>query len=136
MNFRSFINPAFARFAPPAFCYSYASNYQALAYFRLDEKAAGIPNKNKEDTLAEIKQTISSNLPVMFGFTVYESIKGATATGKIPYPTRGESVLGGHAVLAVGYDDSLSIGTGDNEKVGAFLIRNSWGEAWGEKGYG
>jgi len=67
---------------------------------------------------------------------VFESIKGAGATGKIPSPARGESVLGGHAVLAVGYDDSLPIGSGDNEKVGAFLIRNSWGESWGERGYG
>lgn len=117
---------------PPAFCYSYASNYQALSYFRLDEKAAGIPAKEKDATLLEIKQTLASNLPVMFGFTVYESIKDATKDGKIPYPKRGESILGGHAVLAVGYDDTLTIG----DKVGAFLIRNSWGGAWGEKGYG
>ena len=121
--------------APPAVCYSYASNYRALSYFRLDEKTVGIPSKNREDTLVEIKQTLSSSLPVMFGFQVYESIKSAQ-DGKIPYPKRGESVLGGHAVLAVGYDDSLTIGSGDNEKVGAFLIRNSWGEGWGEKGYG
>ena len=121
--------------APPAFCYSYASNYQALSYFRLDEKAAGIPSKNKDSTLLEIKQTLASSLPVMFGFQVFESIKGAV-DGKIPYPKRGESILGGHAVLAVGYDDSLSIGSGDNEKVGAFLIRNSWGESWGDRGYG
>ena len=122
--------------APPAFCYAYASNYQALQYFRLDEKAVGIPSKEKGATLAEIKGTLASSLPVMFGFRVYESIKGATADGRIPYPARGESLLGGHAVLAVGYDDSMRIGTGDNEKVGAFLIRNSWGEGWGEKGYG
>ena len=117
--------------APPAFCYSYASNYQALSYFRLDEKTVGIPSKNREDTLSEIKDTLASSLPVMFGFTVYDSIRSAV-DGKIPYPVRGESVLGGHAVLAVGYDDTLTIG----DKVGAFLIRNSWGEVWGEKGYG
>ena len=126
--------------APPAFCYSYASNYQALSYFRLDEKAAGIPNKEKGATLAEIKQTLAGSLPAMFGFRVYESIKGATADGKIPYPARGESLLGGHAVLAVGYDDEMKIasggGAGGNETVGAFLIRNSWGDGWGERGYG
>ena len=118
--------------APPAFCYSYASNYQALTYFRLDEKTVGIPSKEKDATLAEIRSTLASSLPVMFGFRVYESIKGATADGRIPYPARSESVLGGHAVLAVGYDDEMKIG----ETVGAFLIRNSWGEGWGEKGYG
>ena len=121
--------------APPAFCYSYASNYQALSYFRLDEKTVGIASKNREDTLLEIKQTLASSLPVMFGFTVYDSIRAAV-DGKIPYPKRGESILGGHAVLAVGYDDAMRIGSGDNENVGAFLIRNSWGEGWGEKGYG
>lgn len=123
---------------PPAFCYSFASNYQALSYFRADEKSIGMPNKDKTDTLVEIKQTLASSLPLMFGFAVYGSIKGASADGRIPYPTRGESILGGHAVLAVGYDDSIKIGdsTGNNEKVGAFLIRNSWGEGWGDRGYG
>ncbi len=67
----------------------------------------------------------------MFGFTVYESIKDAQ-DGKIPYPARGESILGGHAVLAVGYDDSITIGM----CKGAFLIRNSWGVGWGGEGYG
>ncbi len=155
--------------APPAFCYSYASNYQALSYFRLDEKSgttkedaklaslntptngkdmpkilssaasspsnsvvSPAPAKTRANTLLEIKQTLASSLPVMFGFTVYDSIKSVSEDGRIPYPTRGESVLGGHAVLAVGYDDNLTIG----DKFGAFLIRNSWGEAWGEKGYG
>lgn len=125
---------------PPAFCYSFASNYQALQYFRLDEKTGreDMPKtlpKDKNNTLSEIKQTLAAFLPVMFGFTVYDSIREA-ADGKIPYPARGEPVLGGHAVLAVGYDDSMTIGSGDNKKVGAFLIRNSWGEGWGERGYG
>jgi len=139
---------------PPAFCYAYASNYQALSYFRLDEKTATdgkdmpnasspsknatptAPSKDKSATLLEIKQSLASSLPVMFGFRVFESIKDAGKDGRIPYPTRGESVLGGHAVLTVGYDDGMKIGSGDNETTGAFLIRNSWGEGWGEKGYG
>ena len=117
--------------APPAFCYSFASNYQAISYFRLDEKTVGIPVKDKGEALNEIKSTLAQSLPVMFGFQVYESIREAN-DGKIPYPARGEKIIGGHAVLCVGYDDALMIG----DKVGAFLIRNSWGEEWGEKGYG
>lgn len=117
--------------APPAFCYSYALNYQAITYFRLDEKAVGIPSKEKDATLLEVKSTLASFMPAMFGFTVYESIRGAQG-GRIPYPARGESVLGGHAVLAVGYDDSMKIGS----CTGAFIIRNSWGDEWGENGYG
>jgi len=117
--------------APPAFCYSYAMNYQAISYFRLDERSIGIPAKSKEEILEGIKEALSQGLPAMFGFYVYESIKDAD-DGKIPYPERGEKAIGGHAVLCVGYDDELKIG----KCTGAFLIRNSWGEGWGEKGYG
>ena len=117
--------------APPAFCYSFAQNYQAMTYFRLDEKSVGIPKMEKADVLLAIKETIAQGIPAMFGFAVFESIKEANG-GKIPYPARGEKQLGGHAVLCVGYDDEMAIGS----SKGAFIIRNSWGEAWGEKGYG
>ena len=117
--------------APPAFCYSYAQNYQAISYFRLDEKSVGIPIKDKSIVLNEIKETLVQGLPAMFGFLVFDSIREAN-NGKIPYPERGEAQLGGHAVLCVGYNDSMKIG----KCTGAFLIRNSWGEEWGEKGYG
>jgi len=111
---------------PPAFCYSFAQNYQALVYYRLDEE-----KKSWEQILQGIKQGLAGGIPAMFGFTVYSSIRGAK-DGRIPFPSKNESVLGGHAVVAVGYDDGMKIGN----SVGAFIIRNSWGEAWGEKGYG
>jgi C1A family cysteine protease len=75
----------------------------------------------------------------MFGFTVYSSISQADTTGKIPYPTSGEKVLGGHAVAGVGYDDKMKIkntNPGAEETTGALLIRNSWGTGWGDGGYG
>jgi C1A family cysteine protease len=69
----------------------------------------------------------------MFGFTVYSSFPYPGDGRKdIPYPTNNDSVLGGHAVMAVGYDDNRMIGG----KKGALLIRNSWGTGWGEQGYG
>jgi len=111
---------------PPSFCYAYASNYQAIKYFRLDEKGS-----KEEETLKRVKENLSTSLPVMFGFTVYDSIRDAQ-DGKIPFPEKGERVLGGHAVLAVGYDDKMKIG----KEKGAFTIRNSWGKEWGDKGYG
>jgi C1A family cysteine protease len=52
--------------------------------------------------------------------------------GEIPLPGKGDSLLGGHAVLAVGYDDQRQIG----DEPGALLIRNSWGRDWGAAGYG
>ncbi|HNW58209.1 MAG TPA: C1 family peptidase [bacterium] len=119
---------------PPAFCYAFAQNYQAISYYRLD--AAGA---SKEEALEAIKTNLAAGLPAMFGFTVFSSISQAGETGLIPYPTEGERILGGHAIMTVGYDDKLEIANTnpDGPKCkGAFLIRNSWGSEWGEKGYG
>jgi C1A family cysteine protease len=119
---------------PPAFCYAFAQNYNAIKYYRLD--TAGIV---PEAVLDSIKKRLSSGLPSMFGFTVYSSITQAETNGKIPYPTKGEKALGGHALMAVGYDDRMKISNKNreaSETTGAFLIRNSWGAGWGDRGYG
>jgi C1A family cysteine protease len=120
---------------PPAFCYAFAQSFQAISYYRLDP-----PGTAKDALLARIKTDLSKGLPSMFGFTVYSSISQAnTNGGKIPYPTRGERVEGGHAIDAVGYDDNLKIkntNPGGIETTGALLIRNSWGTGWGSAGYG
>jgi C1A family cysteine protease len=119
---------------PSAFCYAFAQNYQAISFYRLDP-----PGISKDALLKQIKTDLAGGLPSMFGFTVYSSIAQAETTGKIPYPTPGEKILGGHAVVAVGYDDAMKIKNTDSEGVentGAFLIRNSWGTAWGDNGYG
>jgi len=119
---------------PPAFCYSFAQNYQAISYYRLDP-----PGSAAAELLKRIKTNLAAGLPSMFGFTVYSSIAQAETTGKIPFPTRGEKIVGGHAVAAIGYDDKMKIKNTQSrsaETVGALLMRNSWGAGWGEKGYG
>lgn len=119
---------------PPAFCYAFAQSYQAISYYRLDP-----PGVSHDDLLARIKRNLAAGLPAMFGFTVYSSISQADRTGKIPYPSRGEKIVGGHAICTVGYDDAMKIANEDAPKkgtTGALLIRNSWGAGWGEKGYG
>jgi C1A family cysteine protease len=119
---------------PSPFCYAFAQSFQAIKYYRLDPIATAPAN-----LLSSIKTHLAAGIPAMFGFTVYQSINQAGATGKIPLPTTTESVLGGHAVLAVGYDDALKIrntNPGGVETTGALLIRNSWGTGWGAGGYG
>ena len=120
---------------PSAFCYAFGQSYQAISYYRLDP-----PGTTRSNLLTQIKTYLANGLPSMFGFTVYSSISQAnTNGGKIPYPTRGERVEGGHAIDAVGYDDNLKIkntNVGGIETTGALLIRNSWGTGGGSAGYG
>jgi C1A family cysteine protease len=118
---------------PPAFCYAFAQNYKTIKYYRHDPP--GVPRPEVVDRL---KTYLAAGHPAMFGFTVYSSIEQAEATGRIPFPSGREKIEGGHAVVAMGYDDKMTIrNTSDSrESKGAFLIRNSWGLGWGEKGYG
>jgi len=107
---------AIAKFAakPSPACYADAAKRLISAYRRLNG-------------LAQMRACLASGFPVVFGFTVYASFESAAMakTGIMPMPKKGEAVLGGHAVLAVGYDD----------KAGRLLVRNSWGPAWGQQGY-
>ncbi len=113
---------------PPAFCYSLGQDYKTVVYFRLDP-----PTSTPTQVKDAIRTQLAAGLPSMFGFTAFSSFP-RVGDGKvdIPFPQPGDSVLGGHAVVAVGYDDARMIGT----DRGALLIRNSWGPDWGDKGYG
>ncbi|MFH2069398.1 MAG: C1 family peptidase [Candidatus Omnitrophota bacterium] len=114
---------------PPAFCYAFAQAYQTIQYLRLDS-----PGTAPADLLKIIKSYIAAGIPPIFGFTVYSSISRSAGNGRIPFPQVGEKVLGGHAVAAAGYDDKMKAPAADSS--GCFLVRNSWGGEWGEKGYG
>jgi C1A family cysteine protease len=75
----------------------------------------------------------------MFGFTVYNNISASKKNGGlIAFPSKKNKLLGGHAVVVIGYDDKkvIEIAEDNDKTIGAFKIRNSWGEDWGEEGYG
>ncbi len=105
-----------AKFAvkPSPACYKEALDHQVLAYARIE-------------TLDEMRTCLAEGYPFVFGFTVYESFESqqVAKTGVVPMPKPKEKMLGGHAVLAVGYKDAQK----------RFLVRNSWGSSWGMKGY-
>ena len=100
---------------PPGVCYQDALQYKVVLYQSLVQ------------SLVQMKGCLASGYPFVFGFTVYESFESqqVAQTGHAPMPALGEVVLGGHAVLAVGYDDASQW----------FIVRNSWGVNWGMKGY-
>jgi C1A family cysteine protease len=100
---------------PTADCYANALSDRAVSYQRVVR------------SLSQFKGCLAEGFPFIFGFSVYESFESdaVAASGVVPMPGRGERLLGGHAVLAVGYDDADQ----------RFLVRNSWGTGWGQAGY-
>ncbi|MGH6870976.1 MAG: C1 family peptidase [Rhizomicrobium sp.] len=106
-----------AKFAnePPTPCYTTAAQHTVVSYQRLQQSES------------EMKGCLASGFPFVFGFTCYDSFEGAAVakTGVLNLPKPGESVVGGHAVMCVGYDDGQE----------RFIVRNSWGKSWGTKGY-
>src|SRR5438876_7727154 len=100
----------------PSFrCYKEALKHTAVEYQRVPRN------------LSQMKGCLASGYPFVFGFTVYDSFESdeVAANGVVPMPSPRERVQGGHAVVAIGYDDRQS----------RFRVRNSWGKKWGMKGY-
>jgi C1A family cysteine protease len=96
---------------PTAFCYAFANDFRAISYFRLDDASTSPPA-----LITKIKAGLAAGLPCVFGFTVYSSIAQAAKSGRIPFPSKGEKVLGGHAMLVIGYDDTMTIVNSTTER--------------------
>lgn len=95
--------------------YKEALQHQSVEYLRLD------------GSITQIKQCLADGFPFVFGFTVYDSFESpeVARTGIMPMPTPKDAFMGGHAVMAVGYDNDR----------GVVIVRNSWGTSWGDHGY-
>jgi len=100
---------------PPPQAYADALQYKVTSYQRVVQN------------LAQLKGCLAAGFPFVFGFTVYESFESdeVAASGVVNMPGLLEQVVGGHAVMACGYSDAQQ----------RFIVRNSWGEDWGQAGY-
>jgi C1A family cysteine protease len=103
------------RSKPPQRVYREALKHQVLLYRRIVRD------------LTQMKACLATGYPFVFGFSVYTSFEGpdVARTGEMGMPSPSEQLIGGHAVMAVGYDDTTA----------RFTIRNSWGSGWGAAGY-
>lgn len=95
---------------PSLNCYKNAISYKVSKYYRLE-------------TLDDMKNSLAAFHPFAFGAAVYDSFMSnpVASTGNVPMPASTERMLGGHAMLCIGYDDATQ----------RFLVRNSWGKDWG-----
>lgn len=100
---------------PTPQCYADALSNQALSYRRVN------------GDLRSMLYCLAYGFPFVFGFSVYDSFESddVASSGIVPMPQPDENMLGGHAVVAVGFDQTKR----------AFLCRNSWGDTWGIGGY-
>lgn len=101
----------------------FTREFETFRYVRLDSA-----NKTGADVLQAVKLFLAADIPVTFGFSVPRSL---AADGDTPYRHTFDSIRGGQAVVAVGYDDHRV-----STNKGALLVRSSWGEGWGTLGYG
>jgi C1A family cysteine protease len=100
---------------PSRQAYAEAAKHRVVEYSRIAQ------------SLTQLKACLASGDSFVFGFTVYDSFESdiVAATGNMTMPNSSETMLGGHAVCAVGFDDNRNV----------FIIRNSWGNSWGDNGY-
>jgi C1A family cysteine protease len=100
---------------PPATAYKAALKEQAMVYNRLNVE------------ISSLKNCLAQGFPFVFGMSVYSSFESdkVTKNGIVPMPKPKETLMGGHAVMCVGYDDTKKW----------LIVRNSWGLGWGDKGY-
>ena len=107
-------NIASFKITPGTDCYAAAKLHKSLKY----ESVAQIENS--------LKSALANGLPVVFGFQVKVSFESsAVAKTGVYSPKAKEQIMGGHCVVLVGYDDASK----------RFIVRNSWGDSWGQKGY-
>lgn len=109
---------------PDAFLHGFWRDWSGLAYVRLDVHGADGPT-----TLRTLQRWLSGGFALVLGCALPRCV---SADGDLPFPTRHDTIQGGHALVALGYDDQHRI----RSSRGALRVRATWGGAWGEHGDG
>lgn len=106
--------PDLFRIKPPQECYEDAKRYCNVAYYRVD-------------SLKAVKKALAQGDPIIMGATLFDSFESDVVehSGIVPMPKDGENEVGRHCMLIVGFMDATE----------QFIVRNSWGNKWGLKGY-
>lgn len=83
--------------------------------------------KQLNQTIHEMKRCLASGSPFILGIMIYPSFisEEVTKTGNVPMPSEDEKIIGGHAIVCLGYDESKKV----------FIMRNSWSTNWGDNGH-
>jgi len=100
---------------PTKAVYTSALKNKAIQYFRVDNTK-----------IVDLKACLTEGYPIIIGFSVYSEFEDedAAKTGIVPMPTKSSKLVGGHCVVLEGFDDTKSV----------WILTNSWGENWGNKG--
>lgn len=101
---------------PPSNCYDDAKTHLSLTYRRVKQ------------TKNQLKAALQEGYPIVCGISLFKSFESpeVTSTGQVSLPQPDESLVGGHCILIVGY----------NDETNQWIFRNSWGTNWGDQGYG
>jgi C1A family cysteine protease len=108
-------DPSQFKIAPPTECYDEAKRNRAATVHRI------------ATNLQSMKTCLARGRPFVVGIEVFPALESdkVASTGLLPTPHPNEESIGGHAVLVVGY----------NDRHLHFIVRNSWGEDWGDAGH-
>jgi Papain family cysteine protease len=92
--------------------YAIAAQLKILAYFNLGTN------------LTAWRTWLATKGPILTRLDVDDTWQNATATKGVLEEYKPDTAMGGHAVAFVGY------------RPGRFIVRNSWGTGWGDRGFG
>jgi len=100
---------------PNYHAYKFGRKHKSISYFRIPQ------------VLPQLRQCLIDGYLFAFGMSVYNRFETETRDngGIVTLPQENDILMGGHAVCAAGFDDEKQV----------FIVRNSWGDTWGDKGY-